>query len=499
MQELIKALENNCENIEYYLYKINTLDDQEIVSLFNNENISELIKDKLLVVANERINRLPNKDFISVSNWASSASEYKKYYFNKITTMSYEELIDLIYNGIYDLDILIEVMNTNVYKQYLEQEKKEQKKSDLQCSDIKRRLVEFENDFESLNSIGKEILNLLNTYEKNYNMEMIEDSYLNTIINNIDDIDLESNIIKVGFSIMSLQIKSHKVITDAMIKFYLYVRIKELNLKGVCKNIIVTLGESDEFGHYTLDGDIQKGGTLKIYSEYLKKRFEELKKEFPEECINDVINLYYFLFLSHECAHALKMGKFKYVMDELDAIICFKEIASNKELNYYYRNHILHSHIGEKQYVNNHRTFINEVQADLFAIFDSNRQLITNFKDCFPKNLIENFICTNTDEIVSFYTDQEGNMLSPMEIFDIFYKENKSYFDDTPIVTNENPDIMSSLMLGDKIPLDVYEFIKKIASREILTTDLYRTLTDYIQNRTDGLVDTYCEEQGPTL
>lgn len=178
---------------------------------------------------------------------------------------------------------------------------------------------------------------------------MIEKNYLDAIIENIDSIDLESDSIKVGFAIMNLQMKRHKVITDKMLEFYLHVRIKELGLKNICKNIIVTLGESTEFGHYTLEGDIQKGGTLKIYSKYLKTKFEKFKKESTEEVVNDVINLNYFIGLSHECAHALEMKKFKPLMEELDAIAWFKEITSNKELNYYYRNGILHNNIRDKQ------------------------------------------------------------------------------------------------------------------------------------------------------
>lgn len=142
------------------------------------------------------------------------------------------------------------------------------------------------------------------------------------------------------------------------------------------------------------------------------------------------------------------------------------------------------------------------MQADLFAIFDSNRQLLTNFKDCFPKRILENFVYSNACDIVSFYTDEEGNMLSPMEKFDAFYLENIGV-EAMPIVQDENSDIMSSLMMGDKIPLDVFEFIKKIANREILTTDLYKTLTDYIQNRTNSstyaLEETTIDVQGPTL
>lgn len=508
MEELVSALENENCSIEFYLNRFNALSDAEIVSLFKNNNIDNTVKDKLFVIASERINNLSTPNFIRVSTWASDVNVYKKLYFKRVEEMTYEEFVDLMNNGIYEPDILIEVVKTNIYKNYLEQEKKEQKRVDLQCCDIQMRLNLSSNIIEDLNTIGMEIMNLemenisQNNSEKTENLEYVVENYLNTVIENIEDIELECKSIKICYALMSLQMKRHKVLTNKMIEFYLHTRVKELNLKTVCKNVIVTLGKSDEFGHYTLERDIQKGGTLKIYSEYLKTKFEKYKKEFTEDGTNDVINLYYLICLSHECLHSLKMKKFKPLMEKLDVLQWFEEIVSNKELNYFYRNKMLSNSVGDEKYTSNHRIFIEETQADLFAIFDSNRQLLTNFKDSFPKNIVENFVSSNADDIVSFYTDENGNMLSPIEKFDAFYLENIGE-KAMPIVNDDNFDIMSSLMMGDKIPLDVFEFIKKIANHEIKTIDLFETLTTYIQNRTNlstnSLEDITSEVQGPTL
>lgn len=56
--------------------------------------------------------------------------------------------------------------------------------------------------------------------------------------------------------------------------------------------------------------------------------------------------------------------------------------------------------------------------------------------------------------------------------------------DEIPIVTEENPDIWDSLLTGDKIPEDLWNLLKDMANRKIVTTDLYQTLTNYIQTRT---------------
>lgn len=128
MEDLVKALENENCNIELYLHKINALSDEEIVDLFNKVNISESLKNKLFVVASERINNLSTSSFIEISTWASSVEEYKKHYFSKIEGMSYEEIVNLIYYGIYEPDIIVAITETNVYKQYRTGKKRTKKK-----------------------------------------------------------------------------------------------------------------------------------------------------------------------------------------------------------------------------------------------------------------------------------------------------------------------------------------------------------------------------------
>lgn len=195
------------------------------------------------------------------------------------------------------------------------------------------------------------------------------------------------------------------------------------------------------------------------------------------------------------------MFQFKRSTEKLDNTQYFETIYTNKEINYFLRNGTLLYKVGEEKYHKYHDTFIKEVQANLFSFFDTNNQILTNFKDCYPQYMLENNVMTFARRIVEFYTNEDGIMLSPMEKFDTFYLENIGEKKE-PIVTAENPDIISSLMMGDKIPLDVYEFIKKIANKEIKTTNLLETLMVYLQNNPELSTPTLTnevEKQTPTL
>lgn len=97
--------------------------------------------------------------------------------------MSYEEFVELLFNGIYDQNIAIEIMKTNTYKQHLQKEKEEQKENNLQCLDCRARLFTSTNILEDLNKIGQKILALKmwesieSSPEKRENIEGLENAY----------------------------------------------------------------------------------------------------------------------------------------------------------------------------------------------------------------------------------------------------------------------------------------------------------------------------------
>lgn len=241
------------------------------------------------------------------------------------------------------------------------------------------------------------------------------------------------------------------------------------------------------FGHYTMDGDILKGGTLRINYEYLINIFSRVNKTIgiSDKQLNDVININFLEMLSHELGHAMDMQNFFKITENLDAVDWLMTTYTNKQCNYNLRSTELQDKMGTKEYRKHHNIFITEVQADLFAFFDSNKQLITNFNNCYPKYIVENSLSAYAKRIVSFYTSEEGAMLSPMEKFDKIYQENMGS-DAIPIVTEENPDVWDSLMTGDKIPEDLWNLLKRIANKEIRTTNLYEILNTYVQNRANA-------------
>ncbi len=501
MEELILLLQKASENVESYIEQFNGLSDTEIENFFVSKKVSAEVKNVFLEKAGSRINKLPAKIFIQVSNWAENVEEYKNNYFARIEKMTYEELVNLIYNGIYEPTILIELTKTDIYKKYLQLEKVEQKENNLQCCDIRLKL-----DMASstdLDELGIEILKLLqNTPKRTKNLDATLNLYLNTVIENIEDLNLESNSIKVCFAIMKLQMKQHQILTMKMIEFYLNARLKELNLTDVCKNVIVTLDigeeESKIFGHYTTDGDILKGGTLRINYEYLINLFSKPNFALNNNELSDVINVNFLEDLSHELGHVIYKQKFSRTIKNVDVVEWFTTISTDKQCNYHYRNGSLQIKIGETEYDKQHQIFIEEVQADLFAFFNSNKQLLTNFKDCYPEYIVENIMSAYAKRIVTFYTSKDGTMLSPMEKFDIFYKD-KIGEKEIPIVTKENPDIWDSLMTGDKIPEDLWNLLKDIADRKIVTTNLYQTITAYIQARVTLGAETNIDVSNPTL
>ena len=481
MEEFIKE----SENVEKQIEQFNHLSDVEIENFFASEKVSAKQKNIFIEKASSRINKLSSKIFISVSNWAENVEAYKINYFHRIEKMTYEEFVDLICNGIYEPTILIELTKTNIYLKYLQIEKNEQKRSDLQCLDIQLKLNRTNNT--DLDKAGLELIKLLqNNTKRTEQLDATLDFYLSTVIENIDSLSLESNSIKISFAIMRIQMKQHKILTMKMKEFYLHARLKELNLKDTCKNVIVTLdiGEEDSeiFGYFTIDGDIVKGGTLKIYYEYLIKLFTKANKNLniSNNKLIDVININFLNILSHELGHVVFKQNFLKIIANSEGIEWLAKTNTNKLCNYHLRNELLKDKIGIQGYRLHHNIFIDEVQADIFSFFDSNIQFTTIFKDCYPQYIIENLVSAFAKRFVFFYKLEDCLIQSPMEKFDEFYKENIEN-DTTSIVTVENQNVWDSLITGDKIPADVLKLIKDIADGKIKTTNLYQTITDYIK------------------
>ncbi len=318
--------------------------------------------------------------------------------------------------------------------------------------------------------------------------------YLDEIIKNMDSFPMSCVSIESAFEILRIQMKNHEVLTPKMVEFYLLFRTKELNLRNICKDVIVTFGGNYSLGRYTLLGDIGKNGTLKINYEDLMSSFEKYRGKIPEKELNDTINILMLPMLSHELHHAIDMKEYLEITKNKENEEFINIVTTNKVVNREIRNHHLRGIVGEEDYDNRyHDRFIDETRADIFSYFDTNNQLLTRFKNCYEFNDIVGRVSFFARLLVKKYTNEEGTFISPMEQFNAYYNENIKETERIPIVEEET-DIFHALLNGESIPIELYEFLNQIASGQIMTTDLETTIKDFIATLKEKL-----ETQGPGL
>lgn len=405
-------------------------------------------------------------------------------YKSRIESLSFEELISLLYNAELDGTCLVEITKMDVFSKYLKYEIENKEGTKLQSFQLLSQLYINNGDFEKLDLIGKKIINLLQgSINYSNDLEYLIEYYLNEIIENNEDISLESNINSVGIALMNYSFKNHQLLSNKLITFYILYRLKDLKVQDLCKRVVISNEKSSIFGYYQASDDV-----LKIYSSYLSGRFEPILKEnnyTDRNAIHDFLNLYLLKFISHELGHVV-------IHKEVDAFqknfTSYDQLQSNIAVYYWYKNGSLRLLLGDEKYQKFHDRFIEENRCDIFSIFDSSIQIDKYFKNSFSTRMLQGLCSNNADEILRFYKDKNGNneivIKTPMQKFDEFFssfcpkqeKEIHLTFDNMP--TN----IMNSLMLGGEIPQNVLQEISKIANGEIITTNLYSELLKIINN-----------------
>jgi len=405
-------------------------------------------------------------------------------YKSRIESLSFEELISLLYNAELDGTCLVEITKMDVFSKYLKYEIENKEGTKLQSFQLLSQLYINNGDLEKLDLIGKKIINLLQgSINYSNDLEYLIEYYLNEIIENNEDISLESNINSVGIALMNYSFKNHQLLSNKLITFYILYRLKDLKVQDLCKRVVISNEKSSIFGYYQASDDV-----LKIYSSYLSGRFEPILKEnnyTDRNAIHDFLNLYLLKFISHELGHVV-------IHKEVDAFqknfTSYDQLQSNIAVYYWYKNGSLRLLLGDEKYQKFHDRFIEENRCDIFSIFDSSIQIDKYFKNSFSTRMLQGLCSNNADEILRFYKDKNGNneivIKTPMQKFDEFFssflpkqeKEIHLTFDNMP--TN----IMNSLMLGGEIPQNVLQEISKIANGEIITTNLYSELLKIINN-----------------
>lgn len=484
--------------IESVLSQLENLNDQEILEIFANKEINISVKQKILEKAYERINKLNTQAFIEVFSWLED-SNVLPYYLNHIEKFTYEEFVEFLYNGIYAEKIILSLIESNIYKKHLEEEKTKELGISIQIISLEKELFLVENNVKQLDTIGTEIIKLINKSKKQEEKEemySLIQRYLDEIIKNMDSFPMSCASIERAFEILRIQMKNHEVLTPKMVEFYLLFRTKELNLRSICKDVIVTLGGDFGLAKYSLAGGVCKNGTLKINYEDLMSSFEKYRGKIPEKALNDTINILMLPMLSHELHHAIDMKEYLEIKKNKENEEFINIITTNKVVNREIRNHHLREIVGEEDYDNRyHDRFIDETRADIFSYFDTNNQLLTRFKNCYEFNDIAGRLSFFARLLVKKYTNEEGKFISPMEQFNAYYNENIKETERIPIAEEEETDIFHALLNGEPIPIELYEFLKQIASAKIITDDLETTIKNFINDlRTEEIL-----QGGPAL
>lgn len=198
--------------------------------------------------------------------------------------------------------------------------------------------------------------------------------------------------------------------------------------------------------------------------------------------------------LSHELKHIIDMKEYLKNTKNKENTDFINAVVTNKTVNRKIRNMHLRKIVGEENYQRHHDIFIEEARADIFSYFDTNNQLLTRFKNCYESNDIVGKVSFLAGLLVKKYTNEERIFFSPMEQFNAFYDKNIKETDRIFIALEEETDTFTSLINGEKIPIELYEFLKQIASAEIITNDLEKTIKEFIATFEEKL-----ETQGETL
>ena len=175
----IKQNLNYNNHIREIINDFNELSDNEIKSLFDDDEIDFNWKRAIAEFCDKRIIQLPFNIFASVLFYLENPYLFASNYKNRINTLSFEELVSLIYDVNLDADCLVEITKMEVFKKYLKEEKEHHLGPKLQSFVILKELYLNNYDIKQLNSIGIKIINLLEI-SQNYteDIRILIDAYM---------------------------------------------------------------------------------------------------------------------------------------------------------------------------------------------------------------------------------------------------------------------------------------------------------------------------------
>lgn len=460
---------------------IDKMNNNEILVLFKNDSIADEIKSTIINDYYERINKLPNDIFIKVLPYITKPNILLEKYQNKLNVLNYDELVELIYDINFEQESLLTIIKLDIFKNYLNIEKENDKNDKLQTFYLSSQLF-LSNKDSDLIDISNEISKLLSSRNK-YSKELLSfiEIFLSEICDNIKDID--KNVINCCLSILSITMSKNMVLTKQMIKFYTLYRLKELDLFDYCDSVVI-LNDADinHFGNYQ-----PSKKKIIINYNYINNFYSSIIKKMNItniETFNSLFNKEFIFFISHELGHVIDNKKRLNIIG-IDNLGNVNEDSFNDPFSLYsYRSTMLRYYIGRSNYHKNHDKFIDENRADLFAIIDSSKQMNSIFKNAFSSENLHIFAKSFARKIIDLYTelrDEKLFVISPLEKFDRFASniEGINFRNNAEKCYGNN--IYSDLLLGSPIPIEILVKILDIAKGNIVTNDLNSEIIKIIE------------------
>lgn len=479
--------------LKSHISDFNELSDDDIELLFQDSSINGECKGFILELASERINRLPFHIFIHVISEITNPNVLIEKYGNRIKAMNYDELVTLIYGGIYDVECLLTIVKMDSFQLHL-QEEMNHGGNKLQCFLLQSELYLAKDSESKLASIGSEINLLLSKpLDIPKDVDFLVDSYLDKVVG-ADEKDLNHDIFIQAFSMMCHYIQHHKIISPKMVQFYTSYRIKELGLSSVYEDVVISMDfEPNMFGY--VQASEKK---IKIYYNYIPNKFGRIFERDNynnQNDNNDLMNLNIFKMLSHEIGHALDDKKIIDLYANVPATEYTKLLECDPFLSYFYKSAVLYHSVGENKYYVNHDSFIHENRADLFSIIDFSNQISKHFKTAFKETMLQRFVGWNASTIVNLYTEKQGedgiHIISPMEKFDRFFEQClPNYADEiqfkkiSPPCNTTEEEILHNLLLGNSIPKPILIGLYELSARDNPSIDfcdeLHNIISKYV-------------------
>lgn len=466
LEELLRNQNLTRKELKNNIGKFVFLKDEEIASIFKNEEIKDEYKSFIVEVCFNRINRLPNNIFIQVVQYLENPNIINKY-IGKIETLSKDEVFELVLQGYITPEFIVEISKTNSFNRFIDEERKTKK--DTRCLNlIHERDLYLDNSINNLRILGKEILETfkIDKNEKEVNI------YLDYVISNIKDIDKDDDIIKYCLEILSEQIKSHNLLTESMVGLYSLYRVKELKLEAYIENIYIAFQSNKKtIAYYS-----KREKCIKLFYKNFAQTYQEVKSV-PKREAADILNAKLIQTISHELRHAIDDKR----LDQITKI----DTEGNTFLRQELYDKLMRVENDDQIYKNNHDHFLCENRADIFSYIDFAIQTNKIFKDAFDKERLEIISSNNAASIIEMYveiTEKGMKVISPAKKFhNFFIKQMKAEEVMQKYAGKKEAEtILANLMDGENIPLEVVEETYNIALGTRKTTNLYQEILNII-------------------